>query len=162
MKVILSILFCAFFMVSPPDLTHIRKIYGLASGNTEIIAQLEKELATVSKDDNKVLVAYKGAVLTMAAKYAKKNSDKKEFFKEGAGLIEFAIASEPENIEIRTIRLSIQEHAPKFLKYHDNISEDKEFILRHYKNTTSTAVKNFVKLYVMSSESFSEEDKMIF
>jgi len=154
-------LFISFF-ATPPELTKVRSDYVLAAGNKEITYKLYEELSTVTKNDNKVLLAYRGAVLTMMAKYAKKKNNKKEFFKEGAELIEYAVTAKPDNIEIRVIRMSIQENSPKFLKYNKNIPEDKEFILTNYKSTSSKTIRNFVKAYVLDSKGFNASEKEIF
>ena len=39
-----------------------------------------------------------------------------------------------ENVEYRFLRLPIQEHAPKIIKYQKDIQKDKEMIIREYKN----------------------------
>ncbi len=49
-------------------------------------------------------------------------------FKEGKKNIEQAIKKEPENVELRFIRLSVQKNAPSFLGYKSNINEDAKFI----------------------------------
>jgi hypothetical protein len=73
--------------------------------------------------------------------------------------LEFAVSQEPENIEIRCLRLGIQENSPKFLKYRSNIQEDKTFILNQYEKTNSKAVKEFVKSYILQSTGFNTEQK---
>ena len=93
-------------------LSEIREAYVNASGSKEITLKLSNELSSVTKNDIPVLVAYKGAVLTIEAKYAKGKNNKKELFKEGADLLEYAVKTSPNNIEIRTLRLSIQEKHP--------------------------------------------------
>ena len=95
----------------------------------------------------------------MKAKFAKARSDKKEFFKEGISLIESAVKADGSNIEIRYIRMSVQENSPRFLGYHKNIDEDKEFILKNYKTISSTELKELVKDFVLKSENFSETEK---
>jgi len=67
--------------------------------------------------ENKVLLAYKGAAIAMKAKFAKQIKEKKNLFVEGVKLIENSVKSEPNNLEIRLIRLSIQENSPKILNY---------------------------------------------
>lgn len=154
--------FIAFFVLMgalTPKLSQIRADYSNARGDAEKISKLHQELASVSKEDKKELVAYKGAVLTVMAKHTKSKKEKKEFFKEGAGLLEYAVAQAPNNIEIRTIRLSIQENAPKFLKYHGSIDEDKEFILKNYKTIAGAEIREFVRSYIQQSEAFSDAEK---
>ena len=85
-------------------------------------------LVTVTKEDQVNLVAYKGASIALHAKQSKKVKDKKELFLEGVSYIEFAIKKEPDAIEPRFVRLTIQENTPKLLKYKRNIEEDKTVI----------------------------------
>jgi hypothetical protein len=162
MKIISILLIIAFTYVTPPELSYVRNSYINASNNTTVVDKLYKDLLAVSKEDNKTLVAYKGAILTLKAKYAKSKSDKKEFFKEGVGFIEYAVLQDSQNIEIRTIRLSVQENSPKFLKYHKNIPEDKQFILNNYKKTNSKEIQKFIKEFVLQSESFNTSEKELF
>ncbi len=98
----------------------------------------------------------------MKAKFVKSKKEKKEYFKEGVSLLESAIKVEPSNIEIRYIRLSVQENSPKFLGYHKNIEEDKQFILKNYKSISSAELKEFIKDFVMKSENFNKTEKAQF
>mgnify|MGYP000013151911 CR=1 FL=1 len=159
MKALFLFAFLVSVFVVTPKVSQIRADYSKSNGNMEMIVKLHDALSSVEKKDNKILVAYKGAVLTAMAKYTKGKKEKKEFFKEGAALLEFAVASKPNDIEIRTIRLSIQENAPKFLKYNKSIIEDKAFILNNFKSTTSSGVRAFVKSYVAQSKGFSVSEK---
>ncbi|MCK0188589.1 hypothetical protein [Arenibacter sp. F20364] len=145
-----------------PDLAQVRKDFKLATNNRESALALRDKLETVSKEDNTLLVAYKGAVNALSAKYTKDNAERKELFKNGVLLLEFAVSQKPENIEIRCLRLSIQENSPKFLKYRSNIEEDKIFILNHYDKTNSKAAKDFVKSYILQSTGFNTEEKQRF
>lgn len=162
MKLICFLLF--FISISPftPDLDQIRKDFKLATNDRESALALRDKLETVSEEDNTVLVAYKGAVSALTAKYTKDNTERKELFKNGVLLLEFAVSQKPENIEIRCLRLSIQENSPKFLKYRSNIEEDKTFILNHYEKTKSKTVKEFVKSYILHSTAFNTEEKQRF
>lgn len=162
MKILLSISIFLTFFGTIPELSKVREEYIKVGGNKEVALKLHESLSEVTKKDNKVLVAYKGAILAIVAKYTKDKNVRKEYFKEGAGLIEYAVASQPNNIEIRVVRLSIQENSPKFLKYQKNILEDKQFILENYKNLDSKEIQNFVKSYVMQSEAFNISEKGLF
>lgn len=127
--------------------------------NTESNAkEFASKLADITKENNKTLFAYKGASIVVMSKYKKEISDRSKNFKEGAKMVEFAVASEPDNIEIRLIRLSIQEKAPKILKYNGNIKEDKNFLLEHYKESSST-LKPYIKSFILQSKSFSTAEK---
>lgn len=120
--------------------------------------EFASKLAVITKEDNKTLVAYKGASIAVLSKFKKEISDKSTYFKEGATLVEYAVASESNNIEIRLIRLSIQEKAPKIVNYNRNKKEDKNFLLDHY-NEQSGSLKAYVKNFILQSKSFSTAEK---
>lgn len=162
MKLICFLLLALSNVSFTPDLDQLRQDFKLATNNRETALALRKKLETVSKRDNMVLVAYKGAVMALSAKYTRENLARKNLFKDGVSLLEYAVTQKPENIEIRCLRLGIQENSPKFLKYKSNIQEDKAFILKQYENTNSKAVKEFVKSYILQSTGFNTEEKQRF
>ena len=95
----------------------IRKAYTSASSTKEHTAQFYQLMQGVSTN-TPLLQAYKGAALMM---YAKQSGKLRQSLKEGKALIESAIEKEPENIELRMVRLSVQEHLPKIVPYRSDI-----------------------------------------
>jgi hypothetical protein len=157
MKVLFSLfVFLSFF--NNPDISEIRKSYANASNSEALSKELYSKLSDVTNESDKTLVAYKGASITLMSRFSKKIADKINRFKEGAKLVEFAVAKEPNNIEIRLIRLSIQANVPKIVKYNSNKKEDKDFILAHYKEQ-SGALKEYVKNFILQSKIFSAAEK---
>lgn len=157
MKLFLSI--CLFISLSnAPEITDIRKLYSSVVISESNAKEFASKLADVTKEDNKTLVAYKGASIVILSRYKKEISDKTKNFKEGAKMIEFAVTSEPNNIEIRLIRLSIQEKAPKIVNYNRNKKEDKNFLLDHYKEQSGN-LKAYLKNFMLLSKSFSTAEK---
>ena len=162
MKTFFLIVFAGCSFLLPPSLSQLRALYKDASSNVTIAHKLHEDLKEVDKHDNAVLYAYKGGVMTLMARHTKKKKDKKEFFKNGAEAIEFAVSKAPHKIEIRFIRLTVQESAPRFLKYHTNIEEDKQFIINNFEHTVSKELKVLIREYVMQSDAFSASEKMKF
>ncbi|MEH6763898.1 MAG: hypothetical protein V7655_05310 [Aequorivita antarctica] len=159
MKYLFIIALFVSFVGNAQDLKEIRSAYPKASGSTEITTNLDENLANITSSDKPVLLAYRGAVLTLKAKFAKSRSNKQDFFKEGVSLIESAIKSEPSNIEIHYIRMSVQENSPRFLGYHKNIDDDKQFLLDNYAAVSSKELKSVIKDFVLKSENFDESEK---
>lgn len=155
------LLFTSSFCISQ-ELDDLRADYPKANTTASVTDQLNESLSAVTKADNKTIVAYKGAILTLKAKYAKGFKNKKTFFKEGAELLEYAIVSEPKNIEIRCLRLGVQENAPKIVGYKKSIQVDKQFILDNYAAIQNKNLKDFIRGYVMLSEAFSDTEKQLF
>lgn len=143
------------------DLAEIRLLYKEAHNSKQNVLALNKKLESVTKNDDKVLVAYKGSVIAMTAKYEKGSKLKTEVFKKGVSLVEFAVVEEPENIEIRFVRLSLQQNSPKILKYHKHLEEDKNFVLSNFHQIESLELKNYIKDYILHSNNFTEEEKNV-
>ncbi|SHG81675.1 hypothetical protein SAMN05443549_10726 [Flavobacterium fluvii] len=157
MKLFLSI-FLFLSLSNSPEIADIRKMYSsvvISEGNAKEFAS---KLANIENEDNKTLVAYKGASIVIMSRYKKEISEKSKNFKVGAKMIEFAVTSEPNNIEIRLIRLSIQEKAPKIVNYNKNKKEDKDFLLDHYKEQSGN-LKAYIKNFMLQSKSFSTAEK---
>ena len=157
MKFFFSIFFFLSFH-SNQDFTEIRKTFQNASSSLIAAKKFNSKFFDVTNDNNKTLVAYKGASIIIISKFESKISDKLKGVKQGIKLIEFAIGIESSNIEIRLIRLSIQENLPKIAKYNKNKSEDKTFLLSHY-NEQPNSLKEYVKSFILQSKSFSEQEK---
>jgi hypothetical protein len=139
------------------DLTNVRVMYVEASKNQKN-AEDFYNLVHNSNKESKVMQAYKGAAIALKAKFAKDRKVKKVFFIEGVKIIEASIKSEPNTIELRLIRLSIQENTPKILNYKSNIAEDKKLILVNFAKQNQS-LKEYIQSFVKQSNVFSEAEK---
>ncbi|MBE8724918.1 hypothetical protein [Flavobacterium hungaricum] len=158
MKLLFSILLLIGFSAATPDLASIRKMYSDVAKSETNAKEFTEKMAGVNSNDDKILVAYKAASILVDSKFEKKLTEKIERFKEGAKMLEAVIASEPNNIEMRMIRLSIQENVPGITGYKKNIKEDKKFLTVHYPTLTGT-LKEYIKDFVLQSDSFSAKEK---
>lgn len=154
---VLSIIVAAFSFFVIQNIAEIRDAYYEASKSKQNAEKFYNELSKYNKN-NSVILAYKGAALALKSKYTFNKKDKKDFFVSGVKLIENAVKEEPQNLEIRLVRLSIQENTPKFLKYKSNLEEDKKLILLGY-DKQPKEIKECVKKYVAHSNVFIEGDK---
>lgn len=90
--------------------------------SAEILNMNESAINSINKQ------AYLGALYCKRADFQKLPKDKLADFKEGAKLLENSISAQPDNPEFRFLRYIIQTKAPRFLGYHDNITEDKTYL----------------------------------
>ena len=157
MKLLISILLWINF-AGTPDLSSIRKIYPDVAKSEANAKDFTEKLSGISNNDDKILVAYKAASILVDSKFQNIVGSKISRFKEGAKLLEATLKSDPNNIEIRMIRLSIQEDVPGITGYRKNIKEDKKFITDHYAEQ-SGVLKEYLKNFVLQSKSFSEKEK---
>lgn len=139
------------------ELPTVRQNYIEASKNQKNTEEFYSLMENYNKD-NKTLLAYKGASIAMKARYAKQIKQKKTLFVEGIKILENALKSDPNNLEIRLIRLSIQENSPKILKYKNNIDEDKKLLLSNF-NKQNQALKEYIKDYIVQSNEFTDKEK---
>lgn len=155
MKLFLPIL---LFLFANPDLAEVRKLYTDAAKSESNTKAFNEKLATIADNDpDKVLVAYKGCGLTLNSKFSKVLADKISFMKAGAKLIDAAVAADPNNVEIRMIRLSVQESVPKIVGYRANKKEDKAMILKNFKDTGE--LKEYIRNFINQSKSFTPAER---
>lgn len=109
------------------------------------------------ESSNSTNKAYKGALLMKKSGFMKSAAKKIEVFKDGHKMLEAAIKKYPENTEYRFIRLTIQEHAPKILKYNKNLEEDKALVVKGYGNMASKT-RSYVLDYAQQSEILKVKD----
>ena len=156
MKLLISILF--LLLSKNPEISEVRKLYTDAAKSESNAKVFAEKLSSVSDSDpDKVLVAYKGCSLTLQSKFSGNLSDKISFMKEGAKLIDASAAALPNNIEIRMIRLSVQESVPRIVNYRANKKEDKALILKNYKD--SGDLKDYIRNFINQSKSFTAAEK---
>jgi hypothetical protein len=154
---LVAIFFLSSFLFVCQELPKVRESYIDASKSQKNTEEFYNLLVNYNKE-NKVLLAYKGAAIAMKAKFAKQIKEKKSLFIEGVTLVENSIKSEPNNLEIRLIRLSIQENSPKILNYKKNIDEDKKLLLSNF-DKQNQSLKEYLKNYINQSKEFTDKEK---
>lgn len=156
MKFLFSIVIL-FFFSGTQDISNVRENYIQASKSKEKADEFCDAMEKYA-GDNKTILAYKGASIALKAKFASDRKTKKDLFIKGVEILEKAVKAEPNNTEIRLIRLSIQENTPKILNYRSNIQEDKKLILSTF-DKQNKALKEHLKAYIMQSKSFTTQEK---
>ena len=101
--------------------------------------------------------AYEGALLMRKAGLVKKPVEKLNFFKKGRIKLETVILTDSSIAEYRFLRLSIQEHAPKIVKYATKIEADRQCIIRSFKDM-SPVVQEAIIAYSRHSKILHPQD----
>jgi hypothetical protein len=157
MKISLMLL-SLVFIFSSVDLDEVRALYKEASESKQSVQVLMDKLNHVNEGSKAVLVAYKGASIALSAREMDKVKDKMSVFKEGKRYIEIAISKDSMNLEVRWIRLTVQENSPKAAKYKGELEVDKSFILAHFNQENSPSVKKMIRDYIAGSRLFDENE----
>lgn len=148
---LLFLLFCMMpgwlVLAKPTEQSFDREAYYviMATGKIDEINDELLMLRTVSIKEKE---AYEGALLMRKAGLLKKPEEKLKAFKSGRIKLETALIDNNDNAEYRFLRLTIQEHAPRIVKYYKEQNSDSEYIKQVFKNLSpvlQTAIRNYSK-----------------
>ena len=109
---------------------------------------IEKSNSAYKNSKEPVYLGFLAVGKFFMAKHAFNPLKKMSYFNEGKKLMESSLKAEPDNLEVRLMRLITQESVPKILGYSQNISEDRTYLTRSYKNTKDEDLKIYIKDYL--------------
>lgn len=125
-------------------------VYSALKGDSkEIISKELSKLNTVNQLN--VKKCYEGALNCKIASFEKSPIDKLGYFKKGALLIESSIKADPNNAELRFLRLLIQENAPPIVRYNSDIQKDCSVIKENF-NSIGIELKTLITDYSKKSK----------
>ena len=125
----------------------------LKSGSAEAI---DKEIEVLSGSALAEKGAYMGTLLMKKADLMRSAKEKLALFKEGRKKLEAAMAKDSANVEYRFLRLIIEEHAPKVVKYRSHLQEDSRYIQERFAKLPQAA-RNAVIDYSKTSKVLQQE-----
>ncbi len=143
--------------MSPDHSTHAfdkEKFYKVFSSND--LPLVTSELKTIQSISFSEKDAFEGALLMKKAGLVTNPKDKLSLFKSGHQKLELAIKQASSNTEYRLLRLMIQENAPGFLGYNNNLNEDKNIIVANFK-TLSPIIQQTIRNYSSNSKYLRSE-----
>jgi hypothetical protein len=159
LKIIFALLFMLpFAMVKSENLQQkFDKQVFYATMDSGKLAEVNTELDNIAALTFKEKEGYEGALLMRKADLVAIPAEKLKFFKAGRIKLETALQSDNDNAEFHFLRFAIQEHAPKIVKYHTQLEEDRQFILKAYKNM-QPVVQHAIVDYTKKSKLLHEQD----
>jgi hypothetical protein len=119
--------------------------------------EVNKEIDIVAASSSPEKDGFTGALLMRKAGLMKLPAQKLKFFKAGRIKFDTAVSSDKDNVEYHFLRLAIQEHAPKIVKYNRDIEADKKIIITAYKNL-SPVVQHAIMDYTKNSKALHATD----
>jgi hypothetical protein len=126
----------------------------MASGNINKINDELKIVEAVSIPEKE---AYEGALLMRKAGLLKKAADKLRSFKSGCIKLESSLLKDSTNGEYHFLRLTIQEHAPRTVKYYKDLGKDSLYVHNTFKNLSPEIQKAIID-YSKNSKILRPED----
>lgn len=126
----------------------------MKSGNLDAV---NNQLDVVKGAPEKEREGYEGALLMKKAGLLKRPKQRLSFFKQGRIKLETALLADNDNTEFHFLRLAIEEHAPRIVKYHNDIEKDKALVVKNFKGL-SPAVRHAILDYCENSKVLHKED----
>jgi hypothetical protein len=145
MKIVLLISVFLFSSLDKLTVSDIRKLY-VEAASVENKAELLLE--KTEAQDLAVLKGYHGAAHMLMAKYYVNPLSKWNAFSKGKDILEKAIQQNPNNAELRFLRLGIQQNVPSFLGYHNQIEMDINFLKKELASIQDKELQSLIYNYL--------------
>jgi hypothetical protein len=111
------------------SLENVRKRYATVLKESNLAGDLLADLDEDSPEPE--ILAYRAATQALLAKQTGNPFRKLSYVKQSENTFRRAIISDPENVEIRYLRFSIQHHLPAFLGMSRDLETDQQVIVRN-------------------------------
>lgn len=161
--VILLITLSSTLFAQANNLDQIREDYIASITDSEKADKLCDQLEDV-KNPSAVIMAYLGSVQAIKAKHAWNPVSKMSYLSKGFETINKAVAKDPNQLEVRFLRFSLQYYVPSFLGYSKNLINDKNMIVSILKNShvskldvNGEILKNMVNFMIVSKKCSAQE-----
>jgi hypothetical protein len=131
-----------------PNLHTIRKLLLNAVSSSKITDSLYESLTAI-KNPSGLINGYKGTLEALKAKHTWNPYNKIKYLRNAERTFQAAVAHDPQNIEIRFMRFSVEHNVPGFLGYNKNLTADRQEIVKqinkkHYSFADARLVKTII------------------
>ena len=141
------------------SLHDVRLLYEKSATDDSSCEKLMHLLENYDEANNPTLAGYRASATMMMANYVFNPFTKLSYFNKGKKLLEKCIEADPDNIELRYLRYTIQCNAPRFLGYNESISSDKDFLLNGFSYLKAAQLKEMIISYLNTSDQLSLAEK---
>ena len=131
------------------DIIELRELYYSSTDsktNTDILVEYLKH---ITLNSSPIYKGYKSMSFFLISKHSLNPIDKLSFFKQGVKWLESSIENNYYNIELRFLRLSVQNNLPLFLNYNNNIEDDIDYLVSNYKKIIDEDLKKRISNYLL-------------
>lgn len=140
------------------DMNEVRALYKEAANNENSCEKLI-EISAGSAKESSLILGYKASGMLLMAKHVFNPISKMTYFKKGKQMLEKAIGSDKNDIELRFLRFTAQTNMPFFLGYAGSIESDKEFILHSFSHIKEKELKEFMIPVLRQSKYLTDKEK---
>lgn len=143
-------------MAQNVDLQAIRKDFNKGVKDKALCEKYHGQLEEAARGP--VEKAYYGAFHMFMAKHTSNPIKKMSYFRNGKNILEKTIKANPDDVELRFIRLCIQYYTPKYLGYHHEIEVDKEFVMNNLHKLEDKETKSLIYKYLAGAKMYTDAE----
>jgi len=149
---------CFFFIQSiacyaaNEEVESIRILFQKAQSSEKVCLELIDRLEPFNEGNNTLLMGYRACATMLMAKHVFNPFSKLSYFKRGRDILEKAIKSDRDNIELRFLRYTIQTNVPSFLNYNQFKESDRLFLVNSISKLTDQKLKKIIIAYLKTNK----------
>lgn len=153
-------LFLISFDADSQNKISVRDLFYRSSKSAVSADTLFEKFKNIKTSEDPFSMAYKGMSQLMICFHSYNPYTKFKYFLKGKESLEEAIRKDPDNIEYRFLRLSVQLNTPSFLGYSSNINEDKLAIFNGVKILKDKDLLERISNYTSTAKRLSTDEKI--
>ena len=143
------------------DISNIKHAMMLAVESSKVTDSLYTEL-TALNSPSALIIAYAGTLEALKAKHSWNPYQKLKYVARSKKTLGKALKAEPNNLEIRFMRFSIQHYTPAFLGYSKELAEDRQMIIKQFSKKnfgqTDAAFRSSIAKFMITSDRCTPEE----
>ena len=106
----------------------LREEYYQATEDSDIADTFYEKMEAIPETATPLQLGYKGLAALVQAKHSFNPINKMRYFSEGRELLDGAIVKDPTSVELHFLRYTVQDNAPFFLDYHEEMEKDRAIV----------------------------------
>jgi len=141
---------------SNEEVENIRVLFYKAQSSEKVCRELIDRLEPFNEANNVLFMGYRACAVMLMAKHVFNPFSKLSYFKKGKEMLEKAIKSDRDNIELRFLRYTIQTNVPSFLNYSQSKEIDRLFLVNSLSKLNDQKLKKIITSYLTTNKASDE------
>lgn len=163
--ILLAVLHISFAEAHVPAPKVVRKQLLLALESRKLTDSLDK-IFTTAPNKSALNICYFGVIQALKAKHAWNPYYKVKYLNDAEKILQTAVSREPDNMEIRFMRFSIEHNVPGFLGYTKHLVADREEMIKqlerkYYATADQEVVVTIIKFLLDSKRCKPHENDFL-
>ncbi len=121
--------------------TELREEYYKAIDDSDVADSFYEKMEKVTDAASPREIGYKGLASLVQSKHSYNPINKMRYFSEGRDLLDSAITKDPNNVELRFFRFTVQDNAPFFLSYGSDKESDRAVFIAFVSDSIRAATE---------------------